>query len=170
MVTKSGPLWPGHTNYIRADVLLKESKFDIVISGDNHQSFHTKTKNGLLINSGPILRATKTERDFNPRVGLVEINEDNSFSFEWVPIPIEPSSSVFKSESELKTFDTSDKEMKEISAFIDSLQGQEMEKVDFLADLDSSLNRIENPGVLNFINIVKNRINVGRKKNVDGSL
>ena len=51
--------------------------FDLIVTGDNHQSFTVKTKKSLLVNPGSMMRITADQADFRPRCYLYYA-EDNS--------------------------------------------------------------------------------------------
>lgn len=51
--------------------------FDLIVTGDNHQSFTAKTKKSLLVNPGSMMRITADQADFRPRCYLYYA-EDNS--------------------------------------------------------------------------------------------
>ena len=79
--------WPG-CNAPKAYALLEKYKqFDLIVTGDNHQSFTFRSPNGnLLVNPGSLTRQDADQIDFQPKVYLyyAETNE-----VEVVEIPIE---------------------------------------------------------------------------------
>ena len=79
--------FPG-CNSPRAHVLLEKYKqFDLILTGDNHQSFTSHGLSGnLLVNPGSLMRQTAAQIDFQPKVYLWYV-EDNIV--ETVDVPIE---------------------------------------------------------------------------------
>jgi len=58
MVVSGDPLWPGQTDYEQGELLLRRTKFDLIVTGDNHRSFLIKANNRVLINCGSLMRST----------------------------------------------------------------------------------------------------------------
>jgi len=153
MVTEDNPLFPGQAprSYTEATKLLKKaSGFNVVISGDNHQSFSLFKNNRLLINPGTIVRKSWSERHHLPRVGILTIYSDYSFDFEWKYIPVAPIESVFKEEKAGADVDDStfDPELEE---FLKSLKSHTLVKPDFVNDLVSSLDVLDDQEVVDII-------------------
>ena len=61
------PLWPGQ-KATRAANFLKKYKYDLIISGDNHQAFIEKYKDRTLINPGSVMRSKIDQKLFKPRI------------------------------------------------------------------------------------------------------
>lgn len=62
--------WPDIEADMAGKVLQKFKGFDLVVTGDNHQSFTVEHKGRLLVNPGSLLRSTADQADFRPRVYL----------------------------------------------------------------------------------------------------
>ena len=62
--------FPGAVGGNAINVLKKYPQFDIIITGDNHQSFWTEYEGRLLVNPGPITRQEADKFDYKPRVYL----------------------------------------------------------------------------------------------------
>lgn len=94
------------------EILKKYPQFDLIVTGDNHQSFSVKYKGRLLVNPGSMTRQKADQIDFQPRVALwyAETN-----TIEWVNLPIEEN--VISREH----IDKQDKKQKRIEAFVSSL-------------------------------------------------
>jgi DNA repair exonuclease SbcCD nuclease subunit len=70
--------WPGCTATQSHVLLEKYKQFDLIVTGDNHQSFHVRgTSGNLLVNPGNLTRQKADQKDFRPRVFLWYA-EDNS--------------------------------------------------------------------------------------------
>jgi len=64
------PPFPGATEGMAEGILRKYPQFNLIITGDNHQSFWTEYKGRLLVNPGNITRQSAKQIDFKPRVYL----------------------------------------------------------------------------------------------------
>jgi predicted phosphodiesterase len=85
-MTYINPPFPGATGGNAISILKKYNQFDLIVTGDNHQSFYTEYEGRLLVNPGNLTRQTADQADFQPRVALwyAETN-----TIEWVNIPIQ---------------------------------------------------------------------------------
>ncbi len=139
MVTKKDPLWPGQTNYSTAhSILRKYSWAKCIVTGDNHAPHVLKTKSKKLqINCGSMIRSTKTQIDFQPRIQKIDTND---WSVKLIKIPIIDAEHCFDFDkiaiAEIK--DESRKLAEEkISAFIDTLPKNEEEQPNFKTTLNN---------------------------------
>lgn len=135
MVTRKGPLWPGHEDFISAPALLHKYKnFHCVISGDNHipHSFETKVgQKQIQINCGSVMRSKKDQINHKPMVWLIDTND---WEYQSIPIPIDPAKDVFdfaKIELEETKQNAKDEAQEKIDAFIDSFDQPEGERIEF---------------------------------------
>lgn len=135
MVTEGGPLWANHTNYSTAPGLLNTTKYDIIVSGDNHQSFIHNEGNRYVINSGSFLRLTTTQIQYQPRVVLCTIHDDNSIEVEWIDVPIRPYEVVFKEEEIEEGNTRSDAVKEQLSSFTNQLSEYKVDKPDYMYNL-----------------------------------
>jgi DNA repair exonuclease SbcCD nuclease subunit len=120
MIINDKPLWPGQTDYIRArSMLLKYKDFNLVVSGDNHQSFVWQENNGRgLINCGSMMRMSTDQQNHKPCVWIYDtVNMKARQYF----IPIERD--VFSPEA-----DEAKERNKELEAFIQSLAKDNKER------------------------------------------
>lgn len=82
-------LWASQTGHTHARHLLMRTKFDLIVSGDNHQSFIEQYRDRFLINPGSIMRTRIDQRDFKPSVIIFD-TEKRSLEVKYIPIkPIE---------------------------------------------------------------------------------
>jgi DNA repair exonuclease SbcCD nuclease subunit len=80
------PPFPGATGGNARSILMKYPQFDLIVTGDNHQSFSTGSNiANILVNPGSLTRQTADQIDFQPRVALWYA-EDNKIV--WINIPI----------------------------------------------------------------------------------
>lgn len=141
LITENGPAWPGHVNYTTGTDILKETTFDIILSGDFHQSFSVDYKERLLINAGPVSRLNSDTKEYQPRVALIEIDDNKKVTHTWINIPIDPPDVVFNTNTEEQK--AIEEEKDELNSFVLSLQEYSYDKPDFLLNLTSSLDLIE---------------------------
>jgi len=79
--------WPGCEALPASKILKKYPDYDLIVTGDNHQSFVEEYNGRLCINPGSMMRMTADQADFKPSVYLwyAETN-----TVKRVYIPIEP--------------------------------------------------------------------------------
>lgn len=77
--------WPGCTDPKAAKLLRQFPDIDLIITGDNHQSFVEQYKGRLLVNPGSIFRMDADQINFEPRVYLWH-SEDNTVTPIYIPI------------------------------------------------------------------------------------
>jgi hypothetical protein len=97
------PLFPKATGGQATGILHKYPQFDLIVTGDNHQSFfteldsriqvdigkfnqHGESRKRILVNPGSLTRQTADQIDFQPRVALWYAESN---TIEWVNIPIQ---------------------------------------------------------------------------------
>lgn len=66
MVTKDGPLWEGQEGNVEAEELLKQTKFRLIVSGDNHKHFTASHRMRYLVNCGSLMRSSIDQMDHKP--------------------------------------------------------------------------------------------------------
>ncbi|NMC60068.1 MAG: hypothetical protein GYA51_11925 [Candidatus Methanofastidiosa archaeon] len=108
------PPFPGASGGQADTILRKYPQFDLIVTGDNHQSFSTSVDGRLLVNPGSLTRQTADQIDFQPRVALwyAETN-----TIEWVNIPIQQNA-ITREHLEVK-----EQRNERIGAFISKLDG-----------------------------------------------
>jgi predicted phosphodiesterase len=121
--------WPGCTSPKAHALLQKYKQFDLIVTGDNHQSFTTRGIDGnLLVNPGSLTRQTADQIDFEPKVYLW-FAEDNVVQV--VNIPIEEGV-ISREHIEVKQQRT-----EQIDAFISRMDSE----WELTADFDENLER-----------------------------
>ncbi len=80
------PFWAEH-GYTAKEILETFPEFDLILTGDNHQSFTREMDGRVLVNPGSMLRRTAAQQDFKP-VAYLYYADTNSV--EPVPFPVEP--------------------------------------------------------------------------------
>jgi hypothetical protein len=86
MVIENKPLWPGQEAPNGHQLLKQFKKYNLTLTGDNHQSFTAEYEGRVLVNPGSMMRTTADQINHRPRVYLwyAETNE-----VEPVYLPIE---------------------------------------------------------------------------------
>lgn len=115
MIIKDKPLWEGQEDATKGNILLRTLDFDLIVSGDNHQSFVCSHKSKHLVNCGSLMRSTTAQLDHKP---VVYIYDTKDKSLEEHFIPIEPIEKVF----DLSVIEKEKKENKELEAFVAQLK------------------------------------------------
>lgn len=66
MIIENIPLWPGQIAINAKEFLKKCSKFDLVVSGDNHNTFTIEKEGSILVNPGSMLRRKTDQFSHKP--------------------------------------------------------------------------------------------------------
>ena len=136
MIVQDKPLWAEQTGYIKADTLLKEYKnYQLIISGDNHNSFIYTTANQTLINTGSLMRTTTAQRDHTPCVYVYNIETKEAIKHF---IPIAPIEDVM----DLETADEIKEKNEALEAFMEGLSSDYSIELNFEENLKNLM--IEN--------------------------
>ena len=90
-------LWANQKEYTQAGSFLRVNKFNVIVSGDNHQGFicDQKTTGKHLFNCGATGRTTIAQFDHKPFIIIFDIDTKK---YKQIFIPIEPSEKVFNLE------------------------------------------------------------------------
>lgn len=92
MVVESNVLFPGQTNLIKAEDLLKDNDFDLIISGDNHQHFISSYNGKYLINCGSLMRSNSNQINHHPKCVIFDTTLRTMHIYD---IPVQPYNIVF---------------------------------------------------------------------------
>lgn len=106
--------FPGASGGMAAGILRKYPQYDLIVTGDNHQSFTVEYNGRILVNPGNITRQTADQMDFKPRVYLWYA-EDNSVVPVYLPVT---EGTISREHLELK-----EERNQRIEAFISQLDG-----------------------------------------------
>ena len=123
-------IWEGQTDYTWANVLLRITKFDLVISGDNHKGFIIPYKNRLLVNCGSLMRSAKDQFNHKP---FIVIYDTDTRKYEKVFIPIRPAAEVF----DMEKIEREEEKNEKLEAFILGLSEHREIGLDFQKSLFS---------------------------------
>lgn len=80
MIIKNKKLWSEQTNYKIARKICEDSKFDLIVSGDNHQAFSFKNK---LINCGSLMRMSEDQQDHHPMYAIYDTKTKELITHEY---------------------------------------------------------------------------------------
>lgn len=132
MVVKAGPLWPGQTDYTRAGRMLRKHKYDLIVTGDNHQFFveqDTSARPRYLVNCGSLMRTNTDQADHRPSVVVYDTERR---SIQVVELDVAPASEVLDTEHA----DEGRARSEELEAFIEEVgHTRGAPDLDFLATL-----------------------------------
>lgn len=113
-------IWEGQESFEYANNFLKDNKFDLIVSGDNHIFFSNQVLDRWLINCGSMMRSNITQTEHFPKIIFFD-TESHSWRDEL--IPIKPVEEIFEMEQIIKTKEHD----KKLEAFVDGLsQHKEM--------------------------------------------
>ncbi len=131
IITKK--LWAEQKEYDQAEAFLHNNKFDLIVSGDNHQKFYITEKLKCLINCGSLLRSGIDQVDHIPEAYIIDINpKKKTMKMESLKIPIQKQ--VFKTE----LMEKKKVEDEKIASFVKELKTGK----DFGLKFEDNLNRI----------------------------
>jgi len=127
-------LWEGQTECTPSLNFLRTNKFDLIVSGDNHQGFITDSKvlKKQLCNCGSLLRSKTDQIDHQP---FIVLYDTETMEYKKILIPIEPVEKVFNLEKVTK-----EKEKNEnLSSFVTGLSESKEIGLKFEDNLNSYL-------------------------------
>ncbi|KKL56625.1 hypothetical protein LCGC14_2243540 [marine sediment metagenome] len=127
MTYQGKPPWPGCTEPRAGKLLRKYPKYDLLLMGDNHQSFVEEYEDRILVNPGSLMRQNADQIDFRPRVYLYYAEENR---VEPVYLPIEEG--VVSRDHIERDSERSDR----IDAFISKLDGEWQAGLSFESNLE----------------------------------
>lgn len=143
LVVEDKGLWPGHTGYVTTDDLL-DLGYDVVVSGDNHQSFAKERDGRWVVNVGSLARLKTDQTTYKPRVAVLTLSD--TIEVEWIHVPIE--SIVFKEDEGLDTpIEASD----ELIQFLTDLRDYKFNKPSFDNNLNSALVHIDDNSIKDMV-------------------
>lgn len=126
-------LWAQQDNFEWSTSFLRRNKFDLIVSGDNHQFFHANNGDRYLFNCGSLLRSSISQVDHKPRVIIFDTEKPHKFKV--INVPIEPASKVFAMDKVMKEKEKDEK----LAAFVDGLSKQKDMGLSFVDNLNKYL-------------------------------
>jgi len=120
--------FPGAEGGMAEGILRKYPQFDLIVTGDNHQSFTVEYQGRRLVNPGNLTRQVADQADFQPRVALWYAADN---SIQWVNLPIQEGV-ISREHIEVKA-----ERDARIDAFISRLDGDYKAEMSFEENLES---------------------------------
>jgi predicted phosphodiesterase len=120
--------FPGADGGMAEGILRKYPMYDMICTGDCHQSFTVEYQGRRLVNPGNLTRQTADQADFQPRVALWFASDN---SIEWVNLPIQKDA-ISREHLEVK-----EQRDARIDAFVSSLNGDYKTEMSFEQNLES---------------------------------
>lgn len=162
MVVEDEQLYPGQDDHTTGNILFRKfPDYNIIITGDNHQTFMHKSRRGnVLVNAGSLMRTTIGQRDHVPCFFIVDTH---TMEVEKVTIPHLHIGLVMR----LEEADEKKEQNEKLEAWIEHLGEEvEVEGLDFIKNLEvyCNENNLEE-GVVKFI---REATNVRLKHNNGG--
>jgi len=125
MIIKDKKIWEKQTEFDKADSLLSKHKFDLIVSGDNHQSFIQKDGEKILVNCGSLMRSKIDQVKHQP-CAYIYNTKDKTITKHL--IPIKPFEDVMNIEAAVETKEKN----KKLDLLIEGLSSDEhIEGLDF---------------------------------------
>ena len=122
-------IWNAQQEFEWANSFLRRNKFDLIVSGDNHQYFTATTGKRFLFNCGSLLRSSIAQIDHQPKIIIFDTD---TRKYEIIDVPIEPAEKVFKLSNVIKEKERDEK----IEAFVNGLSEQKEMSLSFEDNLN----------------------------------
>jgi len=113
LVTEEGKGWEKKKTKVHS--LFEKTKFDLMVTGDNHKSFAYSDGERHLINCGSLLRSNIDQNEHTPCVFIYDSNKE---TIKKLNVPIEPFKAVMNVEKAKKER----KKNEELGTFVDGLK------------------------------------------------
>jgi len=127
MVIKDEKLWSTQDEFETSYQLLRRTKFDLIVCGDNHTFFVDNYEGRWLVNCGSLCRMKVDQVGHKPAVVIYD-TKTREAKIHY--IPVEPAEKVLN----LKVYEKKEKDLA-IEAFVESLSSAEEVSLDFLSNL-----------------------------------
>jgi hypothetical protein len=136
MVIKDNKVYEQQEDYVTAGSLLKNNQFDLIVSGDNHETFTELYKGRRLVNSGSMMRSSVAQKDHKPAFFVYD-TEDKTL--EKVLIPCADAKDVLLIDKHEET-----KELNQmLQMYKDALKSDVVCDFDFVKNITKKLKTIE---------------------------
>lgn len=136
MVINDKKVFHQQEEYITAGSLLKNNNFDLIVSGDNHQTFTELYKGRRLVNSGSMMRSSVAQKDHKPSFFVYDTDDK---TLEQILIPCLPANEVLLVDKHEETKELNQMLMMYKNALKEGIETD----FDFLANLTKKLKVIE---------------------------
>jgi predicted phosphodiesterase len=126
-------LWEGQEDYERANIFLNKSKWDLIVSGDNHQHFMFQSRGRFHVNCGSLMRQNIDQIHHKPVVYIYD-TENRTLTPHY--IPIDPSEEVF----DIQAAEEKKEKDSKLAAFVEKVREDiEISGLDYVKNLDERL-------------------------------
>lgn len=143
-------LWFGQEGITYSSNLIRELKYDLIVTGDNHKTFTERYRKRVLANPGSLMRKKSDQMDHKP---CFMVFDTETLDLETVYIPVEPIEDVMDIEALVEE----KVETEELNRFVDALVSKRKEggvKFDFVSKMNNALEELGDPEVESFIDEV----------------
>lgn len=120
MILGNEKLWEAQEGATWSNHLLLKTKFNLIVSGDNHQQFTTSIRRRHLVNMGSMMRSTIAQENHAPAVALYD-SETKEITV--IPLIVDSFSAVMNLEKIEKEKERNEK----LEVFINSIKGNRKE-------------------------------------------
>lgn len=121
-------LWEEQEEYTLGSRLLRDTGFDLIVSGDNHHPFTVEHKGRFLVNCGSLMRTNSDQVEHTPRVYIYNVE---ARSLKEVMLDVEPAEAVFDVEGLQQEREYNE----ELEQFVRTVHTEEELDLDFLGNL-----------------------------------
>jgi len=136
-------LWEKQEDFIPSLIFLRKTKWDLIVSGDNHQRYYSfATGDRFHVNCGSLMRQNIDQKDHKPAVYIYDTDERTLKDYE---IPIDPIEDVM----DLEKAEEEKLQSEELQAFVESIEETtEITGLDFVKNISERLEADDiTPGV-----------------------
>jgi DNA repair exonuclease SbcCD nuclease subunit len=134
---RRGKIWAGQEEYEFSSKLLRETAFNVIVSGDNHQSFIAEDSGKLLFNCGSLLRSTTAQAGHKPYI--VFLDTEKPEDYEIIYIPIQP----FEEVMDMEKKERAELRDEKLDMFIVELKKAEARETDYKSNVYALLKSSE---------------------------
>jgi hypothetical protein len=150
MVIEDEKLWEGQEEFERSAVLLRKTKFDLIVTGDNHRGFTCRVGDRWLVNAGSLCRTTTDQVKHHPAAYIYDTHTKDLTKIE---IPIKPLHEVMDMEEGVAL----KKRNEMLDTFVRTLkEGTNFTGLNFKRNVDDWLKKCEDKDIVEFVEEVMN--------------
>jgi DNA repair exonuclease SbcCD nuclease subunit len=134
MIIAEKKLWDKQEGHVKSSSLLRNHNFDLIVSGDNHNTFQDNYRNRYLVNAGSLMREKIDQESHKPCFFIYDSDEPTN-KVEKIYIPIQPFNEVFKEKEEPLPVEFDDQ-------FTEQLLQQEDISINFKKNVLNTMNQL----------------------------
>jgi hypothetical protein len=127
-------LWEKQEDFIPSLIFLRKTKWDLIVSGDNHQRYYSfATGDRFHVNCGSLMRQNIDQKNHKPAVYIYDTDERTLKDYE---VPIDPIEDVM----DLESAEEEKLQSEELQAFVESIEETtEITGLDFVKNFGERL-------------------------------